>query len=49
MAHEKDLSPERQAEFDQALTMEAMSRDDLGVGAVWEPTCGGKRSAALYI
>jgi ATP-dependent exoDNAse (exonuclease V) alpha subunit len=49
MAHEKDISAERQAEFDQALMMEAMSRADLGVGAVWEPTCGGKRSAALFI
>jgi hypothetical protein len=49
MQSAKDISPERQAAFDQALTAEAMSRDDLGVGEIWIPEVGGDRCAALLI
>jgi ATP-dependent exoDNAse (exonuclease V) alpha subunit len=49
MQSAKDISPERQAEFDRALTAEAMSRDDLGVGEIWIPEVGGDRCAALLI
>jgi hypothetical protein len=49
MAHEKDISPERQAEFDHELTMAAMSRDDLGIGVAWEPVMGGRRSAIIFV
>jgi len=49
MQSAKDISPEQQAAFDQALTEEAMGRLDMGVGEIWVPEVGGARCAALLI